>query len=246
MAADEAPLLHRGSCILPQYELRITARCLEIDLAMSPDTTFKDAMSHPIVSAFVKKRRADPGSGKTVGPAAGGRTLYHLGQGDDHRGATWFDAQNAVVWLCAYGLHRSGKADDAFQIFEALIKADQIRPTAADYRRLGRDRIGRLVDLGPKHGQASVKEAAAKPGIVRTVRLAGQIPVRLVTRPINGFIEVTIAFPHVGLNSQRIFFVIRCFAGSSDDMWENVGSLQGEPLAEGELGFVIWRETLVP
>ncbi len=242
MGVDDGPLLHRGSCICDEYELRITERCLVEDFGLSSNSSFEEALKHPIVQSFVEKRKDDPGSGKTVGPAAGKKTLYHLGRGHDHRGATWFDRRNGVVWLCGYGLHRSGEPDDAFQIFQALIEADQIRPKNADYRRLGRDRVGRLVELGPDHGEASVKQAVAELDEIKTISLAGQVSVRVAARVIDDILEVCIAFPWKDLNHDQILFVVRCFAGSSNDMWENSGTLADQPLAEGELGFTIWRE----
>lgn len=241
MAGDDGPLLHRGSCICAVYELRITERCLVQDLELSADSTFEDALTHLIVQAFVEKRKDDPGSGKTVGPAAGNRTLHHLGRGHDHRGATWHDRRNGVVWLCGYGLHRSGGPDDAFQIFAKLIEEDEIRPKTADYRRLLSDRTGRLVELGPEQGETAVRRAVEQ-GDVQSVSLADQIPVRVSANVIDDFLEVTIAFPSANLNQDRILLVVRCFAGASTDMWENTNDFSGQPLPEGELGFKIWRE----
>lgn len=211
------------------------------DLKLSADSSFEDALTHPIVPAFVEKRKDDPGSGKTVGPAAGNRTLHHLGRGNDHRGATWHDRRNGIIWLCGYGLHRSGESDDAFQIFAELIENDEIRPKPADYGRLARDRVGRLVELGPEHGETTVRRAVER-GDVQSVSLADQIPVRVLACVIDDFLEVTIAFPSANLNQDRILFVVRCFAGASSDMWENTDEFNGKPLSEGELGFKIWRE----
>jgi hypothetical protein len=242
MAGDDGPPLHRGSCLCSAYELRITERCLVDDLGLSADGSFEEALAHPIVQAFVDKRQSDPDSGKTVGPAAGRRTLRHLGRGDDHRGSTWFDRKNGVVWLTAYGFHRSGDPEDAFQKFDQLIAADAMRPTTQDYRRLGRDRAGRFVELAPMQATSAVHEVIAREGDVIEVDLAQQLRVRLFAMIAEGVVELTITFPWGGLNQDRIFFIVRCFEGSSNDLYEVADSFGGDPVAEGELGFVIWRD----
>jgi len=84
----------RGSCICEAHELRITQRCLVEDLGYDAMSTFADASSHPIVRAFENQRSGNPIGTKTVGPAAGERTLYRIGYGHNHRGATWYDPPN--------------------------------------------------------------------------------------------------------------------------------------------------------
>src|SRR5581483_1459751 len=102
-----------GSYLCDDYELRITQRCLRDDLGMPPNATFGDALAHPVVQAFRNQRRQSPVGTKTIGPAAAANTIYRLGHTDDHRGATWHDEANRVVWLCAYRRHRSGEPADA-------------------------------------------------------------------------------------------------------------------------------------
>lgn len=67
MAGDDGPPLHRGSCLCERYELRITGRCLVDDLGLTAESSFEDALTHPIVQAFVDKRWTTPDAGKTVG-----------------------------------------------------------------------------------------------------------------------------------------------------------------------------------
>ena len=135
------PLLntaHRGSFFLPEWELRITRRCLSEDLGVSPEEPIGALLDHPIVKALVKDRANDPDGGKSVGPEAGDRTLRRLGYGHDHRGATWWDGAERVVWLCAYhGGHRSGEPDDPFKRhFPDLIAAGRALPETSDYEAL--------------------------------------------------------------------------------------------------------------
>src|SRR5438876_12239066 len=98
---------HRGSFFHDNYALRLTRRCLEEDLGHDARTEFAEIRDHPIIKAFIKDRATDPDGGKPVGPNAGELTLRRIGYGDDHRGVTWWDAEQATVWLCAYhGKHR--------------------------------------------------------------------------------------------------------------------------------------------
>lgn len=171
----------RGSFLGPAgYELRVTARCCTEDLHESEGTTFADLGAHPIVAALRNKHHADPATTKTIGPAAGARTLGRLGIGDDHRGAVWFDREHGVLWLCAaHDRHRSGAADDAFPYFGALIAAGRIYPTADDYEALEQDRAARLVDAIPGDAQALLERARAAPGVELTGQV-GPVRVRLV------------------------------------------------------------------
>jgi hypothetical protein len=242
MAGEAEVLLHRGSCICAHYELRITERCLADDLGLSADSSFDEALGHPIVQGFLAERSNNPLAAKTVGPEAGEKTVHRLARGHDHRGATWYDRRNGVVWLCAYRLHRSGADDDPFQIWPAFIREKKIQPTKDDYDRFGKDRVRRLVELGPDHGEAAVKVAVEHIGEVQAVNLAGQVQVRLVASHVDEFLEVTISFSSAGLNHERMMFIVRCFAGQTEDMWENVDHFEGEPLPEGDVAFKVWRE----
>lgn len=143
------------------HELRVTVRCLTEDLHRSADSTFEDLLAIPIIRALVAKRGRTRTGGKTVGPRAGERTLYHLGQGDDHRGTTWWDARYDVVWLCAYRAHRSGAPADAFPYFRELMSAGRVMPTRVDYDRLGQDRSARSLADAVRAGQLLLDEARA-------------------------------------------------------------------------------------
>lgn len=234
--------LHCGGCLCLGHELRITGRCLVADLGMSADASFEDALGHPIVQALLSKRLADTGSGKSVGPEAGENTLFRLAMGHDHRGATWFDADQHVVWLCAYGWHRSGERDDAFQLFDRLIANDEIYPTPEDYRRLFLDREGRFVDLAMRHAAVARTEAMGSPQTIIEAQLGHpldrQIDVRIVVDIVAGIVEISIAFKPIGLNQQEIMFVIRSFAPEPEVMeWGVSEDLAGSPLRPGEMAF---------
>lgn len=67
----------KGAFLCSEYELRITERCLTEDLGESNEGEFEELCDrHEIVRSFRERRRTDTGSGDTVGPDAGDRTLY--------------------------------------------------------------------------------------------------------------------------------------------------------------------------
>jgi len=209
---------------------------------MTTDTSFEEALWHPIVEAFLSKRLADTGSGKTVGPKAGEKTLFRLASGEDHRGATWFDADQRVVWLCTYGWHRSGERNDAFQVFHRLIENSEIYPTADDYQRLFLDRERRFTDLAMRHARAAREEAMASLQTIIEVQLGHpldrQLEVRIVADVVADIAEISVAFKPIGLNERQIVFVIRSFAPEPEVMeWDVSESLAGAPLRPGEIAF---------
>lgn len=155
----------RGSFLCDAgHELRVTQRCITTDFGQIVPQTFEGLIDvYEIVDGFRTKRDVSTSGGKTVGPAAGARTIFHLGRGDDHRGATWFDPGTRVVWLCAYRLHRSGTADDAFPYFKELIASGAIWPRREDYEWLEADRAARFSERLPEAADALLAAARATP-----------------------------------------------------------------------------------
>lgn len=234
------PEFHRGSCVCLDIELRITERCLVEDLQLPPDMCFKEAVRQPIVKAFVAKRSQVPVSGKTVGPKRGERTLYHLGVGNTHRGATWHDTAHQVVWLCGYGFHRSGEPRDAFQSFKRLLQDDRMHPAEADYRRLIVDRQWRFIETAPGHAAAVRQAAMSHPGTIQAGSLGHRVPVRIVLNVSPGIADLTVAFSPAGLNQREIVFIVRCFAlDPGAELTDVSDTLGGMPLVPGEIAFQI-------
>ena len=91
-------------------------------------------------------------------------TIYTLRQGNDHRGATWYDTKSRVVWLLASSYHRSGQVDDAFPYFRELIADERIYPVAADLEELINDRSDEFVARARISVPELVAEAQARPG----------------------------------------------------------------------------------
>lgn len=236
---------HRGSCICDGYELRITRRCLREDLRLPPETTFDEAQSHPIVRAFVNQRSRDVTGTRTVGPEAGPRTVYRLGLGNDHRGATWYDPEHSVVWLCAYGFHRSGAPDDAFGHFHALLQRAELLPAAEDYEALFDDRARRFAETVERDAQELLRRARATPGVEQRGVLGRQAPVGVVVDIVDTLEETYVAFTLADMTAQKIVLVLRAFMPSARfSDWEPAAHLPTRPVdtQKAEVCYRILRE----
>jgi hypothetical protein len=135
-----------GAYICEQWELRVTARCLEEDLNAASDATFEAVSGLEIVKAFIGERATHVESTRQVTPLTCSRPVWALGRGHDHRGATLYDRGRAVMWLVAYGRHRSGEDGDFFPYCKALDAAKRLLPTKDDYRRMLLERDQRFVE----------------------------------------------------------------------------------------------------
>jgi hypothetical protein len=214
----------RGSYILANYELRITARCLEEDLEMSRDTPIGDLLDHPIVKALIKDRATDPDAGKTIGPAAGEDTIRRLSYGNDHRGATWWDRVEKVVWLCAYhGRHRSGAADDPFKKhFPELLAARRMKPTGVDYAALFAERDERFIDLVHADAQALLAKARQEPGVEKRAVVGGEANVGCLVEVVETLEETYVAFFVEQVTYERFVILLNAFYASRFEEWEQV------------------------
>jgi hypothetical protein len=145
-----------------------------------------------------------------------------------------------VVWLCAYGWHRSGEGDDAFKRFADLIERDVIYPDADDYRRLLDARAHRFVELAPIDARALLNVALRAPGTIQTGRLGGRVGVRIISDVLAGIAEISVAFSPAGLNQREIAFVLACFAPEREASLSDVAdTLAGSPLQPEEIAFDI-------
>lgn len=226
---------HRGSCVCEHYELRITQRCLSNDLSLEATTDFSAATVHPIVQALETQRSTNPRGGKTVGPAAGGHTIYRLGHGNDHRGATWFDERNRVVWLCAYGLHQSGEEDDAFPYFHELIRFGSIWPSEDDYEALFLDRDRRFVETLPQDAQMLLARARSIPGVEQTAVIGGEETTGVLVEVVDTLEETYVAFSLGDKDYTRIVLILAAFyPDDTFNHWELVETLPTRTLRQNE------------
>lgn len=236
-----APEAHARAFVTLEHELRITQRCLVDDLGLSADSTFEDVQHHPIVKAFVAKRQTVPADGETIGPAAGVRTLYKLRGATRSRGATLFDADERVVWLCAYGYHESGSPDDAYRRFESLMREHRLEPVMDDFVALGRERKRRFTDLVVGHAEAAIREALqqADPNGIQAV-LGRSLPVRLAVRHDGDLLEVRVSVPVACLNEreQDVHVALAALARDDHPSWELMSP--GGFVLSKEIGFMLY------
>jgi hypothetical protein len=240
------PRFHRGTLLCEEYELRVTARCLRDDLGERHVERFEmqRAQRHEIVRAFCSKRSESPVGTGSVGPSAGARTLHPLRHGHDHRGATWFDRDERVVWLCACGNHRSGEADDAFQHFAALIQDGLIYPEAEDYERLNDDRAERFAVLAPTELSELRAAAEARAGEEVRAVIGGAEELGIVVIVVETLDELFVICSQAALADPTrvtIILVALCPDRALDD-WDFVKEVPTRALRTDEIGFSIVRE----
>ena len=230
---------HRGALICPNYELRITQRCLTDDLREA-QADLEGLDRHEIVRAFVNERSQQPVGVREVGRGRNERPLWRLGFGHDHRGATWHDEEARVVWLCACGRHRSGQRDDAFQHFNRLIEADIIYPTEDDYRLLEDERARRFAELAPGDAASLRAEAERRPDVeVRgTIGEEHEVGVVSVVVELVGS-ELFVAFPARVFPDQLLFVLVAFAPNAAWTDWRQVEALPRRALDPGELCYSI-------
>lgn len=235
---------HRGTAICEQYELRVTARCLTDDLGESAGVDLEEVQRHEIVRAFCNQRSQSPTGTRTIGPAASAQTLHRLGHGNDHRGATWFDADADVVWLCATGFHRSGEPEDAFRYFHDLIAQDVIYPTSEDYQRLEEERAERFVAFAPDDLTTLLLRAEQQPGVEVRAVIGGAEELGIVVVVVETVDELFVACSLAAVaDPTRIVFILNALGkGRLWDDWSQPSELPTRPLQANEICFSLLRE----
>ncbi len=199
MSAQDRAHLRSFVCVAG-HELRVTTRCLVEDLNESPDTSFAGLVQrHGMVRAFRRERRAATAGPDTIGPAGGERPLTVLRHTHHWRGATWFEPEERVVWLCACsGRHRSGEPDDAFRYIESLRDGDRVWPADDDYEALAADRGEQFAAFVVADAPALLAAARAAPEIEQVATI-GLEPVAVVVRVIETLEETFVAISSLRL-----------------------------------------------
>ncbi|HEY4281344.1 MAG TPA: hypothetical protein VGM91_24240 [Conexibacter sp.] len=229
-----------GSFISERWELRITRRCLEEDLGVSGDSAFEDVSQREIVKAFVKDRRDRVHDTRQVAPLTCGVPVWVLARGDDHRAATWYDEDEEVVWLLAYGIHRSGEPDDFFPDCKQIDAADRLLPVAEDYTRMFDERGERFVHAVRIEAPLILRAAREAPGEHRYM-LGGEFGA-CITVEVDDELDaeaVTIAFRVDSLPFSHVSIVLAAFY--ADHAWEPVTRMPGRGLHAGEFAYTHTR-----
>ena len=187
-------------------------------------------LRHDIVKALRNQRHAAVNGTSTIGPAAGDDTLWVLRYGNDHRGATLFDARDNVVWLCAYARHRSGEPDDAFPRFEELRRTDRIRPTPSDREALRDDRTTRFAFVVGEEAQDLLAIARAQPGVEVRAIIGTTDPVGLVVHLVETLEETYVAVFANATDFAHLQLLLAAFYDRPLEDWRPEQQLPTRPL----------------
>jgi hypothetical protein len=220
----------------------VTRRCIEEDLGHEAATDFESLLGHPIVDAFAQRCCSEPAAGKTVGPEAGVRTLYRLATTHDHRGATWHDARRDVVWLCAYGLHRSGRPDDAFKRFARLIDERCIHPDERDFQSLFEDRDRRFAEMLPGDAEAVLLAARGAAQTEQSMELGGQDPVAVYIERLESIEETFVCLTAESARPARLAAILAAiYPDATFQEWDLIGGPPHRASQPGEIWYRILR-----
>jgi hypothetical protein len=225
---------HAGGYICEEWELRISNRCVREDLRREPEASFEELFSSvEIVKALVRERRTRTHGQRQVAPLTCGCEVWVLARGHDHRGATWYDAANEVVWLLAYGRHRSGEPDDFFPYCKELDAKGLLLPTTADLARLKRERDRRLIFAICIEAPLLLLKAQEE-GPQRAV-LGGEYGVAVEVEIADDLQGTTIAFDAGTLDFGHLEVILSAF--HADAEWAPVDAMPSRPLARNEIAF---------
>ena len=149
-----------GSYLCGNYELRVTERCLIEDLGAFTPEPFDDLGGQEIIKAFINRRRSGPEDTRQVAPLSSGKPVFRLAYGERHRGATWFDEANRVVWLLGYATHEFEGGGDAFPYFKSLAQRASFFPPRLTTVRSSSTEIG----ASPRKSEPMQRASLTLPG----------------------------------------------------------------------------------
>lgn len=219
MATDDlSEWCYHGSFLCEEWELRLTRRCLEEDLGRSPDTNFGDLLGVEIIKAFIARRRERHDNTREVAPLTSGKTVWRLSRGHDHRGATWYDPDDKVVWLLAYGLHRSGEPEDAFPYFKQLDLEGRLLPTLDDYAALEKDRGRRFVEQVMRVVPRLMEQAKEQPEAEQSTSIGGSAQIGVAMDVVETLEEVYLRVSPLNLRPAWLEIILAAVFG--DRPWE--------------------------
>lgn len=228
-----------GSAYLcAEYELRVTARCLHDDLGGTTSAPFDDLKNHEIIKALVKRRRDSPHDTKKVSPLEGAPDVYRLAYGNRHRGATWFDEENNVVWLLAYAQHEFKGTGDAFPYFKELHADGRLLPDETDYLALFNDRASRFAGVARHDALLLLEAARAARGEEQRGLIGGAVGVGVAVEVVETLSETYLAIKLAGLTTETLPIVLAAFFPGYDfDAIESAQRLPNRELDRDEIGF---------
>jgi hypothetical protein len=230
---------HLGGYVCEEWELRVTARCLEDDLGAAADASFEDISGLEIIKTFVRDRSSRTNDTRQVSPLVSGKTVWVLARGNDHRGGTWFDETHHVVWLLAYRLHRSNTSDDFFPYAKELDHLGELLPVEADYKRLFEDHDQRFAAAVRIEGPLILKHAREKGGEQR-ISLGGAYGACIALEVAEGLEQTTVAFLVDTVPYSYVPIILAALHADGD--WEPATAMPSRELEPGEFAFTHLHE----
>jgi hypothetical protein len=227
-----------GAYICKDWELRITARCLDEDLNAAPGSPFESVVGLEIVKAMISAHEENSFTARDVSPLTSGETIWVLTYGHDHRGGTFYDESQQVIWLVAYHRHRAHDPDDFFPYCTELDSRGCLLPTLADYERMFKDRDRRFADAVVHEAPMIIRDAERAEGEYRCT-VGGELGVGLSIE-IDDELEaraMTVAFDATEVETfeQGQLLLVALHPGP----WELAGAMPSRDLAPSEVAFTI-------
>jgi hypothetical protein len=204
------------------------------DLGKPAESSFEAISGEEIIKSFMKDRYERTENTRQVAPLTHGREVWVLARGNDHRAGTWYDPAERVVWLLAYGRHRSGDPTDFFPYCKRLDAEARLLPTDADYERLIRDRDTRFAAAIRIEGPLLLKKARAS-GKEERVVLGGEYGACVAIETANGMEETTLAFRVETLPFDHLPIILKAVHAGGE--WEDASEMPSRPLDQGEIAF---------
>jgi hypothetical protein len=226
---------HLGAHVCEAWELRVTARCLREDLNVRRAVVaFDDLRHHDIVKALVRERSKQSQGRSVVSGLTCKVAISVLRHGDDHRGGTLYDQDQHVVWLVAYGWHRSGHPKDFFPYCRALDAKGRLLPTQRDYERLIEERALRFAYCVRIEAPLTLRTARAEAQEQR-VMLGGEFGACISVEVAGDVEETTVAMAVETVPWDYIELILTSFHATPD--WMPVDRMPSRPLDPGEIAF---------
>jgi hypothetical protein len=225
---------HRGSYLCRDWELRVTTRALEEDLGVRGDADFEDLLNVEIIKSFIKDRFSRTNDTRQVTPLTCGNEVWVLARGDDHRAGTLFDDKQQVVWLVAYGRHRSGSKDDFFPYCKSLDADDRLLPTVDDYERMVVDRDSRFAYAIAIEAPLVLKKARTE-GTEQRVMFGGKYGACMAIETADDLESTTVAFRVDTVLFDYVPVILSALHG--DGRWELVGRMPSRELEAMEVAY---------
>lgn len=195
-----------------------------------------------IVKELINGRSDRTEDRNEIYPLTSGVPVWVLSRGHDHRGATFYDEDANVVWLLAYGRHRSGEAGDFFPYCTKMDEEDQLLPTEADYERMFDDRGHRFVDGLMIEAPLALKQARMNPGEHRFL-LGGELGAAVAVEIADEAEATTVAFRKETLDWGQVPLVLAAFHAEAEGAWEQIDRLPSRSLDSGEMAFIHVHES---